>query len=355
MGNKYSFIVPVYNCAQHLEECLNSLLAQSYQNFEIVLIDDGSTDGSGEICNRYASACDNVKVLHVPNGGVSAARNLGIEACAEDADYLCFVDADDVAGERLLQTAEQGIADADVFFFGYTRKRSELFGGGIGSHVCLPVEVAQRQAMIDKTIYDDGTQYPKINCNTVWAKIYRASVVRSNRICFAQGIKIGEDRLFNFRVFQHCEKMRYTDDTVYFCRDRLESATSAYMADCYKNSDRTFEMFEELIGEAGGPQTQRHYRRLLDLRSVPVLRNCLALCFCHRNNPASLKQRAQDYRRASAQGFALRIPKCDRHSLQKRDQFYLWLASRPFRMIDIVIKYKPIRAAAMIITRPFIR
>lgn len=356
MGNRYSFIVPVYNCAQHVGECLDSLLAQTYDNFEIVVIDDGSTDGSGAICDRYAHAADgSVRVFHVPNGGVSAARNLGIEAASADTDYLCFVDADDVAGARLLETAEKGIGDADIFFFGYTRRRSEIFEGGIGTHVSLPVEVAQRQSMIDKTIYDNGTEYPKINCNTVWAKIYRASVVRDNAIRFSQGIKLAEDKLFNFRVFQRSNVMRYTDDIVYYCRTRAESATSAFRTDCYENYNRTFALFESLIEEVPNPELQQRYRRLLDLRCVPMLRNCLALCFCHRQNPDKLGQRAAAYRQETAHGFAVRALKCDRRGLQKRDRFYLWLYGRPFWLIDATIKYRPIRAAVMIAVRPFLR
>ena len=88
-----SIIVPVYNVESYLEECVESIINQSYENLDIILIDDGSTDNCGQICDKYAALDKRVTVIHKTNGGLSSARNRGIEAAK--GDYFCFVDSDD--------------------------------------------------------------------------------------------------------------------------------------------------------------------------------------------------------------------------------------------------------------------
>ena len=89
----FSIIVPVYNVEQYLENCINSVLNQSYRNFQLILVDDGSKDSSGEICDRFAQKDSRVKVIHKPNAGVSAARNTGIDIAT--GQFICFIDSDD--------------------------------------------------------------------------------------------------------------------------------------------------------------------------------------------------------------------------------------------------------------------
>lgn len=100
MEEKISLIVPVYNVAPYLEHCIDSLLNQTYKNLEILLIDDGSTDGSGAVCDRYARAHERIRVVHTENRGLSAARNTGIELAL--GEYLGFVDSDDYVHEEFL-------------------------------------------------------------------------------------------------------------------------------------------------------------------------------------------------------------------------------------------------------------
>ena len=96
----FTIVVPVYNVAAYLEKCLDSILAQTFTDFEAWLIDDGSTDGSGAICDRYAQRDRRLRALHVENGGVSRARNLGLDRA--EGTYLVFVDSDDFVAPNLL-------------------------------------------------------------------------------------------------------------------------------------------------------------------------------------------------------------------------------------------------------------
>ena len=102
-----SVIIPVYNVSRYLLQCLDSVISQTWRNLEIIIIDDGSTDGSGRICDQYADRDDRIKVIHSPNRGLSAARNLGLENLK--GQYIAFVDSDDLiephAIETLIRTA----------------------------------------------------------------------------------------------------------------------------------------------------------------------------------------------------------------------------------------------------------
>ena len=115
-----SVIIPVYNVEKYLEECIDSVLAQTYQNIEIILVDDGSTDSSGLICDRYAEKNTNISVIHQKNSGLSAARNSGLNKA--NGDYIYFLDSDDYisadAIEKLFSIAENDKSDI-VFFDAY--------------------------------------------------------------------------------------------------------------------------------------------------------------------------------------------------------------------------------------------
>lgn len=117
---RFSVIVPVYNVAEYLPECMESLLEQSFQDFEIILVDDGSTDGSGRRCDEYQNASpDRVRVIHRQNGGLGAARNTGMDASR--GDYLLFVDSDDYVSRDTLAclSAQIDRTGADMYVFGY--------------------------------------------------------------------------------------------------------------------------------------------------------------------------------------------------------------------------------------------
>lgn len=193
MEETVSIIVPVYNAAPYLERCVDSLLRQTYRNTEILLLDDGSADGSGQICDRYARCHENVKVFHMPNAGVSAARNRGLQECG--GKYLTFVDADDVpAGdmvEYLVGMAEKtgcDVAGCGYFEFGENgRECTEGIGGQIeGGKEEWDVERLSGSEFVERGILRSDTR--------CWSKLYRRESVGMLR--FDTGLTIGEDMLF---------------------------------------------------------------------------------------------------------------------------------------------------------------
>ena len=123
-----SIIVPVYNVEPYIETCIQSLIRQTMGNIEVILVDDGSTDRSGELCDQYAEADERIRVIHKQNGGLSSARNAGISAAK--GEYLLFVDSDDYVSaslvEKTVSCAEQNQADVVVFDY----QEIELCSGG---------------------------------------------------------------------------------------------------------------------------------------------------------------------------------------------------------------------------------
>lgn len=187
MDAKISVIVPIYNAEKTLRRCVDALLKQTYRNVEIILVDDGSKDHSLEICQQYAAQDNRVKVLHKPNGGVSSARNAGLDIAA--GEFIMFCDSDDWAEpewcEELISHYEP---DCLVICGNYVEGEQPYF----------PYEVCSKREI---------ERYPKTEFyklklrffTSPWNKIYEARVIRENEIRFDVHISNGEDYLFNLQ------------------------------------------------------------------------------------------------------------------------------------------------------------
>lgn len=182
-----SVVIPVYNAAAWLPRCVSSILAQTFEGFELLLVDDGSPDESGMICDKFAACDSRVRVLHKQNGGASSARNAGIAAAA--GRYLCFVDADDEISPCLLQTA---LAAANAFpndfiLYSYTTARKELCAASTGEP---PTAYAPAQI---------GRLYMNARLGAVWAMLFETEVLRRSGLVFDESLVMGEDLVFVFR------------------------------------------------------------------------------------------------------------------------------------------------------------
>ena len=214
-----SVILPVYNAAKYLTGMLDSLAVQTVKSeMQIILVDDGSTDGSAEICDEFASSHTDTVVIHRKNGGVSAARNAGIREAS--GEYIGFVDADDTLApdyfEKLLNAAKTN--DCDMAMSGFTlvfegdhRPVSPFDDGEIFERKDIADKIARR-------MLSDG------NNNSVWSKIFRRSVIEEHNIQFPQGIKIGEDKHFVLEFLAHCRRAVYAGNCGYFYINVASSA-----------------------------------------------------------------------------------------------------------------------------------
>ena len=196
-------IVPVYNAEKYLERCVDSILRQTYTNLEIILIDDGSPDRSGELCDAYARKDERVRVIHRQNGGVSAARNTGLDA-AKGA-WIMFVDSDDFiapdAVEYLLKLCwEHGAKAAQC-------------GRIVGKDESFPAETAEEQVKV-WDFWELYTAPQKLYLGTVWAKLFDASLFREIR--FPEGM-LGEDLEVAFKAFYTAKRIASSHRRLYYC------------------------------------------------------------------------------------------------------------------------------------------
>lgn len=187
-GKTVSIIVPVYNGERYLERCLESILCQTWKNMEVLLINDGSTDGSGRICDGFSEKDRRVRTIHTENKGVSSARNLGLDVCR--GDYVAFVDADDcLAGDMVEHLADilekTGCDVAGCGFWIFGEKKNEEKSGR-NTAASGQTEVLTGAEFMEKGILQSDTR--------CWSKLYRREAIGGIR--FQEGLTIGEDMLF---------------------------------------------------------------------------------------------------------------------------------------------------------------
>ena len=214
---KVSVILPVYQVEQYLGICVESVINQSYQNLEIILVDDGSTDKSGEICDEFASRDKRICVIHKANEGVSTARNVGIKHAT--GDYICFADSDDILEKDyvsyLLEMALDNGVDVAVTTDFFT-----TFGGKQVARDCVKV-VSGEDAAADILYY-----HIPIGC---YCKMFKRSYLIDKEILFYPDVYIGEGFNFNVLAFSKTDKVAIGHRKVYcYRRDNASSAMTDF-------------------------------------------------------------------------------------------------------------------------------
>ncbi len=190
MAVKISVIVPVYKAEKYLHRCVDSILAQSYTDFELLLIDDGTPDNSGTICDEYAAKDSRVRVFHKPNGGVSSARNLGLDNAR--GEWYTFVDADDWVEQEYLENFVT-VDAADMIVCAV--KASDGYIWNTDNHLYTLKEFFAK--------YSDT-----LIIRSCWATFFRASIISEHNIRFDTLMRYGEDMIFNLHYLLYCFNIR---------------------------------------------------------------------------------------------------------------------------------------------------
>lgn len=197
---KVSIIVPVYNVEPYLRCCLDSILAQTFTDWECILVDDGSTDGSGKICDEYAENNFRFSVIHKVNGGVSAARNEGIGTAK--GDWIAFVDADDYLADDYLHEMSNSYADFAICGF-YSSS---------GLDFCPKARLLSDKELsieMDAIMSSMALQAP-------WAKLFRLSIINSHKLRFDTRLRLHEDTMFVYDYLCYCRTVDLFDNRNYF-------------------------------------------------------------------------------------------------------------------------------------------
>lgn len=251
-----SIIVPVYNVEEYLDRCIRSVLRQSFNNFELLLIDDGSEDRSGRICDLYADKDSRVRVLHKENEGVSIARNMGMMMAR--AEYIAFVDADDELDGQMYQKLmeEMRKPEPDIVFC-----RFYTFTDAGDKQYCYEEnlgKVAQHPAalelfLVEKKYEKKGNTLIKDNVfGSVCRSIFKSEIIQTYNIRFVPQIRLAEDLLFLMEYCNYCKRGCVVDEYLYhYYVSRNTSAVSGYSGGyrpfLYKNMKATMTKKEEII------------------------------------------------------------------------------------------------------------
>lgn len=210
MNSKVSIVLPVYNVSTYLEECIRSLMGQDYENIEIIPVNDGSKDGSGQILDALAAEDPRVKPIHKENGGAASARNVGIDAAT--GEFICFVDSDDGVEpsyiSHLVHTVEEAQADIAVCGFSYWSQTGNTPCNGE-----TPDGIYNGQEYLAQFLKD-------WSCSLLWNKIYRREAVGDIRM--ATGHRV-DDEYFTYQVVMNSRKVVVTSPNLYRYRLRKSS------------------------------------------------------------------------------------------------------------------------------------
>ncbi|MCH5174302.1 MAG: glycosyltransferase [Prevotellaceae bacterium] len=254
-----SIIVPVYNALPYIKECLDSILRQTFSDFEVILVDDGSTDGSAKICDEYTDQDSRFRTYHIENGGASRARNVGIADAK--GEWISFVDADDTIVDNYIQTFYEIKNKADITYFGV----EQSFDDG---NKCYRVPYrcyADKRDDIEEVIVN--LKYGKIGdvFGWTWSKFYNSKIIQKYNIRFIEGLIFREDEIFTVEYCRYINSIQIIDNILYRYRIHSTGLTAAGLQhrDCILLSDNLkknlcYYKNEELL--------YRDKRRIIDYR-----------------------------------------------------------------------------------------
>lgn len=214
MNELISVIIPVYNVEQYVERCLNSVINQSYPNLEIILVDDGSTDKSGDICDRYIFKDSRIKVIHEKNAGLGEARNRGLRIAS--GDYICFVDSDDWIEEgyckELVQAAER--TNSDIAICGYNECLKDGKTPKVKYDGCF---TTTGKEILHYTMTANSKYWFNIS---VWNKLYKREII--SELWFKS--RVYEDIMYNAESMYRANKIAYVNKCLYNYRINREGS-----------------------------------------------------------------------------------------------------------------------------------
>jgi glycosyltransferase involved in cell wall biosynthesis len=215
-----SIIIPVYNVEQYLKRCVDSVLCQKEVSLEVILVDDGSTDSSGKICDNYASKNANIKCIHIENSGPATAKNRGYDIAK--GNYVAFIDSDDEIKQDMFSVMlKSGYQhNADIVCCNYIQvdeKGNISHTEHTGQEYVLNQDEALKAILIKDKIYSQ-----------CWTKIYKRETLESNHIRNTEGLKTEEDFIYNIQAFSRSQTVCIVDKPLYIYTHRTKSLSKDY-------------------------------------------------------------------------------------------------------------------------------
>lgn len=265
-----SIIVPVYNVEKYIRHCIDSLIAQTFKSIEILLIDDGSTDNSGIICDEYALTDDRIKVIHKSNGGVSSARNAGLDDAT--GTYIMFCDPDDYVEPMWCEEMHNVLQHKNICFCvcGFNKVHAEnrkIVSTSVPTYPTGKPIVPIASALM--FIYEYGF------FRSVWSGAFRADIIYENKLLFHENFSRSEDTLFVLEyLMSSCDKVGFVDKALYnYCVGINTSLTHKVPSDFWETELLWLNRLQELMnknGIASALYREKYYSYIIDAAMAAI-------------------------------------------------------------------------------------
>lgn len=292
---KISFIVAVYNVEKYLDRCIQSIQTQLYHDIEIILVNDGSTDRSFEICNSYAQKDNRIKVLNQDNQGPASARNKALHVAT--GEWIGFVDGDDFVDQRIC-TNVMKYFDREYDFITFSYADYERGTIRKVDHAKDKIEFEKNDfGILQRATLNDIGKYKynlrMVNPVGLWNKFYRRQFIEEYKIAFDPDILKLEDIAFNLMVYEYASRALYIPDVGYYYCYNPDSVTHRYQADIVDKLNMSNSKFDEFVK---GSKESESLKVPLCERIARHMGTIVVLYLCNKNNTDSYKLRKNFFR-----------------------------------------------------------
>ena len=286
MNDLISVIVPVYNVEKYLTRCVKSILTQSYQSIEVILVDDGSPDNCGSICEEFAKKDRRLKVFHTDNKGVSNARNVGIEHA--NSEYIIFVDGDDYVEQDVCEQCVNAMnrGNTDILFFMHVTTKNP--------NLCIPetkeIKTLNKEEIdsVRKAVISQADPFEGYWVGPPWGKVFRKSIIQQNSLHYVLGLKKSQDRVFVYDYLSHVK----TASLYYYCGYHYVSNEDSI---CHRYNKNIVPILEnaqhKFMERVKGDST---YDNSIDTMNLIFLTEFFTLNFFNRENNKPRKERISE-------------------------------------------------------------
>lgn len=311
--NKISVIVPIYKIAEeYLHECMASLLGQTYRNLEFILIDDGSPDNCGKICDDYAEKDERIKVIHQENQGLSNVRNNGIKAAS--GYWIAFVDPDDWiekdAFEKAVQIADSEQVDMMVWNTYLNPPGHEIVRNNYGKDLVVkdPALLEEINLNFLRTISVKNSEIRIQTLESTTCHLYRRDIIVEKHLLFDDTLKQGEDKLFNYSYHMHITSFAYLNCPMYHYRLHSESTTHTFFPENVDTSNRILKKYYALEPKI---KDNPKYRNTYYIRTAYIALFLIGKYYLHpQNNITDERTRLKQFKQmVSEEPYATSIKK----------------------------------------------
>lgn len=340
-----SVIIPIYNCEKYITECVNSIINQKYTNFEIILVDDGSTDNSSLLCENLTKKDSRIRYIRQENQGVSVARNSGIKEA--NGEYIAFIDADDWIDSdyllALVECLEKNSSDISICSYsldinGEKEDKTQFGEPEIVFESRKEIQKIQLQILSRKMSGFKNNSGDIVGAP--WAKIFRKSFLINSNLKFIVGIKRSQDLLFNLYALERSTKVAYTDEPKYHYRIVDNSTCNYFSKQILDNVKAYLSCMNEFVNTFH--KDDDCFLRAFNVKICTSINKCMVQYFFNKNNTATTKEtivEIKEYLLDSMFSNAIKNVKYQDLTFEEK-VFVFCLKNSLFRLLGILVKIR---------------